>query len=232
MQVAPKTPPGTGSVDLDELAELARLADFPLANATLQDLGAYLELLMRWNQKINLVGVQTWQAAFCELVADCLHLSDFMHTLPLPVQPCTWDLGAGAGLPGIPLRLLWQKGSYCMVEAREKRALFLQNLLACRPLPGVTVFQGRAEAFLRGHQPADCIISRAFMPWKAVLELAENALAPAGLAVFMANDPPTAEMTDPQSSLWRLVCSHSYLSGCAGRKKRIVRYFWAFSRVA
>ena len=232
MQVAPNIPPGTDSVDRAELAELARLADFPLANATLQGLGSYLELLMQWNRKMNLVGAQTWQTAFCELVADCLHLSDFMRALPLPAQPRTWDLGAGAGLPGIPLRLLWQEGSYCMIEAREKRALFLQNLLASQPLPGVTVFQGRVEAFLRGRPPADCIISRAFMPWKAVLELVESALAPAGLAVFMTNDPPSTEMKCPQASPWRLACSYSYLSGCAGRKKRIVRYFWAFSRAA
>ncbi len=222
---------GAGSIDLAELAELACLADFSLEGEALAGVGAYLALLMQWNKKMNLVGAESWQTAFCNLVADCLHLSDFMRELPLPAVPNTWDLGAGAGLPGIPLRILWREGTYCMVEAREKRALFLQNALARQPLPGVSVFQGRVEAFMRTRPPADCIISRAFMPWKSLLDLVENALTPTGLAIFMANEPPPAELGNSFPGPWRLACSHAYLSGCSGREKRAVRYFWAISRI-
>ena len=46
--------------------------------------------------------------------------------MPLPESPETWDLGAGAGIPGIPLRLVWDSGTFTLVEVREKRVLFLE----------------------------------------------------------------------------------------------------------
>ncbi len=84
-----------------------------------------------------------------------------------------WDLGAGAGIPGIPLRILWQLGVYTMIEVRQKRCFFLNTALASLRLPETFVFHGKAEDFMDKKKEkgiyADLILSRAFMPFEKML---------------------------------------------------------------
>lgn len=85
----------------------------------------------------------------------------------------TWDLGAGAGLPGIPLRMFWQLGHYYMIEVREKRSFFLNTALTTLGLQNTYVFRGKAEDFMttkvKQNIYADLILSRAFMPFAKML---------------------------------------------------------------
>lgn len=186
----------------------SREAGFALEATQAAGLATYLELLMQWNRAMNLVGARSWEDALDRLVCDSFELADFlrqevMPALSLPADsdhsategtdaPLTWDLGAGAGLPGIPLRLVWQAGTYWLVEAREKRALFLATALARLSLPRTKVFRGRVEAFMPGRL-ADIILSRAFMPWREVLRLVGGHLKPGGQVVLLTKEPITPE---------------------------------------
>lgn len=207
-------------VDASALASLVGEAGVEVPAQALAPLALYLESLCRWNKAMNLTGAATWQQAWQQLAQDSFHLAPFLRSLLLPAEPECWDLGAGAGLPGIPLRMVWPCGRYHLVEAREKRALFLGNMLARLDLPNTGVFHGRAEDFFaKATSPADCIISRAFMPWRRLLAFAGPHLAPDGLMVFMANDPLPHDLP----AGWRAVASHAYAT--AGE-----RYFWALAR--
>ena len=158
----------SSSVSPYDLQDWAKRAGFELTEETLPPLAGYLGLLIQWNRVMNLVGTRTAEDTFFTLVVDSLHLGLFLREdVEYSTAPCCWDLGSGAGLPGLPLRMIWQEGDYWMVEAREKRALFLSTVLAKYPLPGTHVFRGRAEAFMAGPpaRTADLIVSRAFMPW-------------------------------------------------------------------
>ena len=157
----------SSSVSPYDLQDWAKRAGFELTEETLPPLAGYLGLLIQWNRVMNLVGTRTTEDTFFTLVVDSLHLGRFLREdVEYSAAPCCWDLGSGAGLPGLPLRMIWQEGDYWMVEAREKRALFLSTVLAKYPLPGTHVFRGRAEAFMAGPpaRTADLIVSRAFMP--------------------------------------------------------------------
>ena len=135
----------SSSVSPYDLQDWAKRAGFELAEETLHPLAGYLGLLMQWNKVMNLVGTRTAEDTFFTLVVDSLHLGRFLREdVKCSAAPCCWDLGSGAGLPGNPLRMIWQEGDYWMVEAREKRALFLSTVLAQYPLPGTHVFRGRA----------------------------------------------------------------------------------------
>ena len=150
------------------------------------------------------------------VVVSCQHEEE----LPLPEQPLTWDLGSGAGLPGIPLRMVWTRGGYYMVEVREKRALFLSSALARLQLPSTHVFRGSVEHFFQGqYYPADCIVSRAFMPWPDLLELTLPRLRPEGVLVILALTPAPERLPAP----WRLAGVRSYVAAGSGR------WFWALS---
>ncbi len=197
-----------------KVAALARRDGFDLSGDATETLAVYLGLLMQWNRAMNLVGTSTWEETFRELVPDSLHLARFLETLELPDAPRCRDLGAGAGLPGIPLRAVWQKGEYLMVEAREKRALFLSTILARRPLPGTRVFRGRAESLPNGpSERADLILGKAFMPWPALLKLARDHLTPKGCVVLLLNRPLDPDLLEG----WR--CTGDYRYAVSGRDR-------------
>ena len=190
-------------------------------------LAAYLDQLVKWNRKMNLVGKADWKSVLETLVVDSLYLADFLAGLPLPDAVLTLDLGAGAGLPGIPLRALWQPGEYRLVEVREKRVLFMRSVLGRLSLPSTTVFHGKAEDVVdaapesggTGGKKADLILSRAFMPWKKLLELVRPMLAQGGVLVILSNDPPPNSLPEG----WKSGAHADYPA--AGTR----RYFWSLS---
>lgn len=199
---------------------LCRAGGLVLPDAAPDLLAHYIAQVCKWNKVMNLVGPYNWQEILTLLVADSIHLAEFLRTLPLPPEPRCQDLGAGAGLPGIPLRILWQPGSYTLVEVREKRALFLKTLLAARPLPGTAVFHGRAEAFMEAQPAMDLTVSRAFMPWEKVLELIDPHTAQGGFCVFLTLAP----LPERMPAGWTAVAETHYTVGPD------TRYLWALRK--
>lgn len=183
----------------------------------LKALTTYLELVLKWNKVMNLIGPYPWEDALRTLMMDSLHLAGFLDSLDLPSSPCCWDFGAGAGLPGIPLRIVWQKGEYHLVEVREKRALFMQQTVARLGLPNTHVFRGRAEDFMDGHAPADVLLSRAFMPWEKLLGFAGGNIKPTGRIVVLALEPAPAALP----AGWDIETYRAYAIG------QDTRYFWS-----
>lgn len=185
----------------------------------------YAQLVFRWNQALNLVGAKSFSALLDDLLADSISLADFVRRLPLPASPLTWDPGAGAGLPGIPLRIVWQAGAYVMIETREKRALFLVSVLARLGLPRTCAVRSSLQEYwkhiLASPEPRlpDCVISRAFMPWQKLLSLVRPMLAKDGLVVIMARDAPVA------AEGWQLAGSMAYASTGGSR------WLWALAPV-
>lgn len=216
-------------VDVEQLSARLGSISAPFPEAETENLAVYLSLLMQWGQAMNLTGAANWCEALDNLAADSFYLAGFLETLPLAAEPLIMDPGAGAGLPGIPLRLVWRRGSYCMVESREKRAIFLSTVLARLSLPCTTVFRGRVEEFFHknpGVRP-DMVISRAFMPLPRVLDLFRAHTGPGALAVFMSNEKSnehTAEKTDGQKEGWKF-CAETPYDGPSGR-----RWFIAYCR--
>lgn len=196
---------------------------YEVDKTSLDGLSAYLDLLVTWNRVINLSAFDSREKIFSELIVDSFYLADFLDTLfPKNAMPLSADLGAGAGLPGIPLRLLWKAGSYTMVEPREKRSLFLTNALSRLKLERTNVFRGTAEKFFAIHdaiKKPDCIISRAFMPWPKLASLCEPHMENNGLLIVMANQKAPANL-----DRWQLFQDYSY--PVADK----IRYFWALRK--
>ena len=219
-QTSPPTPPTP-----DQITALAANLGRTLTKEQAQGLSRYLCLLLQWNQRMNLVGPGDWRTVLTDLVADSWLLADFLDSLPRlknatdshPKNPLTVDLGAGAGLPGLPLRLFWPQGTYHLVEIRRKRTAFLLQAVAAMGLRRTVVRPERAEQALPALAPIDLCLSRAFLPWPQLLELVRPWLAPEGLVLIMANEaPPNAFPVG-----WSLQAVRNYPSG------HKTRYFWS-----
>lgn len=192
---------------------------------TRAQLAEYLDLLLVWNRRLNLTGARDSANLMADLVQDSFFLAQFLEGLAATMgweDPLTLDIGAGAGLPGIPLRLFWQAGKYVMIERSQKRALFLKNVCARMRLERVSVAACEAQTYFAGAQPAQCILSRAFMPWPALAGFCYPGLAAGGMLIVMANEP----MPQPFDSRWRYSASLAY------KLPKKSRWLWALEKSA
>lgn len=182
----------------------------------------YLDMLERWNRSFNLSAKNAGRAelaAFCALGES---VASFIASLPMPDDPLIWDLGSGAGLPGIPLRLRYPPGEYWLVESRSKRALFLSNVLARLQLARTYVFRGRAEDFAAAATaPPTLILSQAFMPWPRLLPLVRPWLPEQGFLLVLSSEAP------PDKSRIAGFALHSSVCQPFGKRERHV---WALQR--
>ncbi|MDQ7830449.1 MAG: class I SAM-dependent methyltransferase [Desulfovibrionaceae bacterium] len=188
-------------------------------------LAVYLEVLTAWNRRVNLVGRIAWTEILDDLAVDSLHLAAFLESPPVAGLldaaggvPLCLDFGAGAGLPGIPLRILWPRGDYVLIEVRAKRAVFLAEALARLSLPRTTVFSGRAEAapgrLVSPDRPGLVLcLSRAFLPWPKFLEFVAAHLGGLGrpLAVLtMTGGRPADDPGAVDGSGWAIHAESAY----------------------
>lgn len=225
--------PNPGECNADKVQEICQSAGFVLPGVQATQLADYLNLLMQWNKAMNLVGGRDWLETLENLVMDSLWLGRFLDEQVCPAigninLPQIWDLGAGAGLPGIPLRIVWQAGTeafaYHLVEAREKRALFLSTVLTRLALPDTHVFRGRAEQFMADKKAA-LILSRAFMPWRDVLALVREHIVADGRVILLTLEPLFAEENNVPEG-WKPV-EHMRYQTAGG-----VRYFCSFTPIS
>jgi 16S rRNA (guanine527-N7)-methyltransferase len=112
-------------------------------------------------------------------IDDCLRAAEVFGT----TDRLAYDLGSGAGLPGIVLAVARPDTSFLLVEARRRRAAFLELAAERLGLRNVEVYPGRAES-LRGS--ADVLTARAFAPLPRTWQLARRLLRPGGRLVFFA----------------------------------------------
>jgi 16S rRNA (guanine527-N7)-methyltransferase len=189
-----------------------------LSDDQIKNLMVYLELLVKWNKVINLVGRSDWRLILNDLVMDSFFLGSFLSgLLKLKTNETVLDLGAGAGLPGIPLRLVWDQGTYYLVESRVKRAAFMNQAIAAMNIENTFVINRRVQDIDPDILPARLIISRAFMPWTKLLPLAGEMMGKQARLIVLSAE----EFKGQDLSGFRMVQTMEYL---INEKKR---YFWA-----
>ncbi|AEJ60563.1 Ribosomal RNA small subunit methyltransferase G [Spirochaeta thermophila DSM 6578] len=139
---------------LDRGLALLGLSPTPSQRAALL---SYLHLLAEWGSRIDLVADPSPEALVVHLLDSLAPLPHLRAFLSSPLA----DLGSGAGLPGIPLAIMNPHLEVLLVEAREKRAVFLEHVLLSVDLARCTVLHARLED-LPLHVP--CAVARAFLP--------------------------------------------------------------------
>jgi len=106
----------------------------------------YVDLLIKWNARINLTAVRDP----AEIVSRHFGESFFAARKLLPSSSDTRnaiDFGSGAGFPGLPLAIWASDVQVTLIESSGKKAAFLNEVIRHLQLPNASVFSGRAETF-------------------------------------------------------------------------------------
>ena len=175
--------------EIDLEAALATL-DVRLPGGAGDRLRAYLTQLANWNRVYNLTAEREHARMVTHHLLDSLAVLPHLHGAP---GTRVLDIGTGAGLPGIPLAIARPEWALTLVDANQKKATFVQQVVSELALPNVVVRAARAEALPPGGG-FDLVISRAFAELAAFVAVARPLLAPRGRMVAMKGQLPQQEI--------------------------------------
>ncbi len=174
----------------------------------------YLQLLVRWNGTYNLTAIRDP----AEMVSK--HLLDSLAIAPY-VRGTLADIGAGAGVPGIPLALALPGLDVTVVESNGKKARFLREAQRQLGLANLRVAESRAESFA---VPArfDCLVSRAFGSLAEFVRVGGHLLGDNGRLLAMKGQIPADEIAALPAG-WKISAVHALdVPGLAAQRHLLI----------
>jgi 16S rRNA (guanine527-N7)-methyltransferase len=177
-------------VDTSAIAQLLE-PYIQLDESRLAAISKHIDLLLKWNARINLTAIrgpeEMVQRHFGESFFAANHvLSDHSQR---PVKKII-DLGSGAGFPGVPFAMMAPEAEVTLIEANQKKATFLRELIFLLGLKNTKVFVGRGESYT---QMANVVTMRAVESFSKVLPLAVRLAEPGGKVVLMIGSAQVPE---------------------------------------
>lgn len=128
----------------------------------------YMELLLEWNEKMNLTAITEPQEVLQK------HFIDSLTILPyIPRNASVIDVGTGAGFPGIPLKIVQDSLKVTLLDALNKRLNFLNEITNALDLSNVKMIHARAEEAGKNkelREKFDISVSRAVAPLAVLVE--------------------------------------------------------------
>jgi 16S rRNA (guanine527-N7)-methyltransferase len=189
-------------------ALLEPFLELPLPSSTLDQISTYIDLLLRWNARINLTAIRHPEEIVTRHFGESFFLA--RHLFPATAQrsqaksqaigsakskacpelaerdpypstaPRVLDIGSGAGFPALPLKLWAPHIHLTLVESNHKKATFLREVARALTLTNINVITDRAEVLAaRPDFPRTEVVTlRAVEHFAAILPQAATLLAP------------------------------------------------------
>lgn len=140
------------------LKEESKKIGIELSDQAMNQFEIYLQELMKWNKKINLIGHKGEQDVIANLFIDSLA---FLTALKEKDFGSILDIGSGAGFPGLPIKISEPRRSVTLVEPNLKKVSFLHHLIGTLELQNVSVEPERIEEMANIEKGFDFILLKA-----------------------------------------------------------------------
>lgn len=154
----------------NKLAEGIHQLNFTVTEKQLDQFALYYQLLMEWNEKMNLTAITEPEKVVTHHFLDsisCAKAPGFFESKQVI------DLGTGAGFPGIPLQIMFPEQHYVLMDSLAKRVTFLETVIRQLGLEQVRLYHARAEQAGRNTQHREqyrLAVSRAVAALPVLLE--------------------------------------------------------------
>ena len=151
--------------------------------ARLELLRTYLDLLLRWNSKMNLTAVRDPEQIVLRHFGESLFAA--RHSFPDSVPASVIDVGSGAGFPGIPIKIWNDQAEMTLIESNQRKATFLRELVRALELKQVSIQSARAETVAT---TADLVTLRAVERFDQILAAARRLMRQHGRIALLIGD--------------------------------------------
>lgn len=181
----------------------------PLPDAAYEQLARYVQLLYRWNERMNLTAVRDPEVLVGLHIAECLRCAQF---IPEKISSVL-DFGSGAGLPGIPIQIARPELFVTLAESQNKKAAFLREAVRELDFAQATVYSARVEDLIRD-RTFDLVALRAVDRMDQALQAAQSRIKPGGFCLVLTSE---AEINSVQSALPTLLWETKTIPGTQQR---------------
>lgn len=192
---------------MDKLVGGATKLGVPLSAGQLGQFETFYRELIDWNRKFNLTAITDYEAVQIKHFLDSLTVTLAWPTLPHSKDSRLIDVGTGAGMPGIPLKIILPRIKLVLLEATAKKVVFLRHLIQVLGLDDVEIVVGRAEEV--AHQPQyreqfDLVLSRAVASLPTLVELTLPFCAPGGSFIAQKKGEVASEISQASKAIAKL----------------------------
>ena len=159
----------------------------------------YMELLLDWNEKINLTAITEKDQIVLKHFIDSLTISDLIDNDSKVI-----DVGTGAGFPGIPLKIYNETLRITLVDSLNKRVNFLNEVIKELDLKNISAKHARAEEFARLNNQRECYdyaISRAVANLSTLVEYLLPFVRVGGKCICMKGPNIEEELNNSKNAL-------------------------------
>jgi len=150
-------------------------------------LSIYLDLLQKWNAKVNLTAVRTAETIVTRHFGESLFAARLLFPHTTTMQSVL-DIGSGAGFPGLPLKIWAPALDLTLVESNQRKAVFLREVVRALGLQDVQVSSDRAEKL---PTQADLVTFRAVEHFEQILPVAHKLTKPGGRMAILIGSSQT-----------------------------------------
>ena len=177
-------------------ALLEPFVESPLPSSTLDQISIYIDLLLRWNARINLTAIRHPEEIVTRHFGESFFLARHLFPKsgtdhrPLTTDhrpPRVLDIGSGAGFPALPLKLWAPHIHLTLVESNNKKTAFLREVARALTLTNINVITDRAEVLAaRPDFPRTEVVTlRAVEHFEAILPQAVTLMAPSATLALL-----------------------------------------------
>lgn len=146
---------------MNQLKEDALQFGVELNEKQLSQFQKYYEMLIEWNEKINLTAITEFEEVLKKHFLDSISIG---RLLSQNDKVSILDIGTGAGFPGIPIKIAFPNVKVTLLDSLNKRVIFLNEVINELSLEGISALHGRAEDFAKKkdmREQFDFCVSRA-----------------------------------------------------------------------
>ena len=183
--------------------EIADNRGVNLNNNQLEKLYKYKEMLLEWNEKINLTAIVDDEEIIVKHIIDSLECVKYIEEGKKII-----DVGTGAGLPGIIIAIYFEgKVNVTLFDALNKRIIFLNEVIKELGLTNIQAIHGRAEEtsrYAQFREKYDVVISRAVAVLNVLLELTIPFVKVGGKCIYMKSDKANEELNFAKKAIKEL----------------------------
>ena len=162
----------------------------------------YMNLLIKWNEKMNLTAITDPNEIITKHFIDSLAINKFIKE-----EGSMIDVGTGAGFPGIPIKIFRNDISLTLMDSLNKRIIFLEEVTNTLKLEKISLIHSRAEELGNNEkyrQKYDCITSRAVAPLNYLVEYMIPFAKIGGSCICMKGSNIQQELVEAEKAIIKL----------------------------